>query len=40
MNTDHLDDIDIDQHFLDDNYPSLNGDLRDQYYTVDRFQST
>ena len=39
MNSTHIDDIDIDQHFYDNNYPSLNGDLRDQYYTIERFQN-
>ena len=38
MNFTHLDDIDIDQHFYENNYPSLNGSLTDQYYNIERFQ--
>ena len=40
MNSTHIDDIDIDLHFYDNNYPSLNGDLGEQYYTAERFRNT
>ena len=39
INNSQLDDIDIDQHFFENNYPSLNGDLRDQYYSIERFHN-
>ena len=38
MNFDHLVDIDADQHFYDDNYPSLTGYDGNQYYNIDTFR--
>ena len=37
MNFNHLDDIDADQHFYDDNYPSLTGNNGNQYFNIDTF---
>ena len=37
MNFDHLEDIDIDQHFFNNNYPSLTGNNSNQYFNIDTF---
>ena len=39
MNFSHFDDIDVDEHFFDNAYPSLNEENRNLYYDSNSFNN-